>query len=60
MDFGGRSFLFTGIRKTLRAGQPDARRTGRSLAEVALAIPTMQAVQESWKGLDMEVECGFL
>jgi hypothetical protein len=40
-----------GIRKALRARQQDARGTSRKSAEVPLATPTMQAVQESWKGL---------
>jgi hypothetical protein len=47
-----------GIRKALRASQPDARGSGRSFAEVALATPTMQAVQESLKGLGTRHEIG--
>jgi hypothetical protein len=42
---------YVSLRKALRAIQQDARRSSRSLAEVALATPTMQAVQESWTGL---------
>jgi hypothetical protein len=34
-----------------KANLPDARGSRRSFAEVALSTPTMQAVQESWKGL---------
>ena len=49
-----------GIRKALRASQPDARGSGRSFAEVALATPTMLAVQESWKGLVTRHASGVL
>jgi hypothetical protein len=42
---------YLGIRKSLRAGQQDVRGSRRSLAEVSLATPTMQAVQKSWSGL---------
>ena len=42
---------YLGIRKSLRAGQQDVRVSRRSLAEVALATPTMLAVQKSWSGL---------
>ena len=38
---------YLGIRNALRAVQQDARGPSRSFAEVALATPTMQAVQES-------------
>jgi hypothetical protein len=38
---------YVSILKALRARQQDARRPDRSFAEVALANPTMQAVQMS-------------
>ena len=42
---------YLGIQKALRAVQQDARGSSRSFAEVALAIRTLQTVQDLWKGM---------
>jgi hypothetical protein len=48
--------VYRGIQRALRARQPDARGTGRSLAKVALAPPTMQAVYDSWTGPGLGIQ----
>ena len=40
--------------------QQDARDSGWSFAEVALATPEMQAVQDSWTGMGVRHVCVFI